>query len=68
VARPDLYSRLSVPGASVTHHERWVSVDALRAIAALMVLVSHAGLLALAEPAGLAKHLSRLGVGLSSSR
>jgi hypothetical protein len=36
VARPDLYSRLSVPGASVTHHERWVSVDALRAIAALM--------------------------------
>jgi peptidoglycan/LPS O-acetylase OafA/YrhL len=62
--RPGLYSRLSVPGASVTHHERWVSVDALRAIAALMVLVSHAGLLALAEPTGLAKHLSRLGVGV----
>jgi peptidoglycan/LPS O-acetylase OafA/YrhL len=62
--RPDLYSRLSVPGASVTHHERWVSVDALRAIAALMVLVSHAGLLALAEPVGVAKQASRLGVGV----
>jgi peptidoglycan/LPS O-acetylase OafA/YrhL len=62
--RGDLYSRLSVPGASVTHHERWISVDALRAIAALMVLVSHAGLLALAEPTGVAKHLSRLGVGV----
>jgi peptidoglycan/LPS O-acetylase OafA/YrhL len=62
--RPDVYSRLSVPGASVTHHERWVSVDALRAIAALMVLVSHAGLLALTEPVGLAKQASRLGVGV----
>src|SRR4051794_36490215 len=62
--RPDLYSRLSVPGASVTHHERWVSVDALRAIAALMVLVSHAGLLALAQPVGLAKQAPRLGVGV----
>jgi peptidoglycan/LPS O-acetylase OafA/YrhL len=59
-----VYSRLSVPGASVTHHQRWVSVDALRAIAALMVLVSHAGLLALVEPTGVAKHLSRLGVGV----
>lgn len=62
--RGDLYSRLSVPGASITHHERWISVDALRAIAALMVLVSHVGLLALAEPAGVTKHLSRLGVGV----
>ena len=53
--RGDLYSRLSVPGASVTHHERWISVDALRAIAALMVLVSHAGLLALAEPTGVVR-------------
>jgi peptidoglycan/LPS O-acetylase OafA/YrhL len=62
--RGDLYSRLSVPGASATHHERWISVDALRAIAALMVLVSHAGALALVEPTGVAKHASRLGVGV----
>jgi hypothetical protein len=34
--RPDLYARLSVPGAAVTYHRRWASVDALRAIAALM--------------------------------
>ena len=40
-SRPGLYARLSVPGAAVTHHERWVSVDALRALAALMVVVSH---------------------------
>jgi peptidoglycan/LPS O-acetylase OafA/YrhL len=62
--RPDLYSRLSVPGPAVTHHERWVSVDALRAIAALMVLASHAPLLGAAEATGLAKQAPRLGVGV----
>jgi peptidoglycan/LPS O-acetylase OafA/YrhL len=61
-ARPDLYARLSVPGASVTHHERWVSIDALRAIAALMVLVSH--VVVVSQPDGIAKHVSRLGVGV----
>jgi acetyltransferase len=62
--KPDLYSRLSVPGASVTHHQRWVSVDALRALAALMVLVSHAPLLGPDDPVGLAKAAPRLGVGV----
>jgi peptidoglycan/LPS O-acetylase OafA/YrhL len=63
--KPDLYSRLSVPGASVTHHERWVSVDALRAIAALMVLMSHAPRLAPNAPVDLlAKETPRLGVGV----
>jgi peptidoglycan/LPS O-acetylase OafA/YrhL len=62
--RPGLYARLSVPGAAVTHHERWVSVDALRAIAALMVLVSHAILLGPHAPEGVAKLASRLGVGV----
>jgi peptidoglycan/LPS O-acetylase OafA/YrhL len=60
-----LYSRLSVPGASATHHERWVSVDALRALAALMVLVSHAPQLAPEQPVDLvAKAAPRLGVGV----
>src|SRR4051794_36617692 len=63
-AKPGLYARLSVPGPSVTHHQRWASVDALRAIAALMVLASHAPLLALAETTGVAKNVSRLGVGV----
>ena len=40
--RPGLHARLSVPGPAVAHHQRWTSVDALRAIAALMVLASHA--------------------------
>src|SRR3954454_14857883 len=63
-AKPGLYARLSVPGPSVTQHQRWASVDALRAIAALMVLASHAPLLALAETTGAAKNVSRLGVGV----
>jgi peptidoglycan/LPS O-acetylase OafA/YrhL len=63
--RPGLYSRLSVPGASATHHERWVSVDALRATAALMVLVSHAPQLGPDQPADVvAKLAPRLGVGV----
>lgn len=62
--RPGLYARLSVPGASVTHHQRWSSVDALRAIAALMVLASHAPLLGPSQPAGLARYTTRLGVGV----
>jgi peptidoglycan/LPS O-acetylase OafA/YrhL len=37
-----LYARLSVPGAAATGHARWADVDALRAIAALMVLAAHA--------------------------
>jgi peptidoglycan/LPS O-acetylase OafA/YrhL len=62
--RPGLYARLSVPGPAVTHHQRWVSVDALRAIAALMVLASHGPLLGLSQPVGLAKLTTRLGVGV----
>ena len=53
VKRPSVYARLSVPGAAATHHERWVSVDALRAIAALMVLVSHAPEIAPNQPVDL---------------
>ncbi len=37
-----MYGRLSVPGAAATNHERWASVDAVRALAALMVLAAHA--------------------------
>jgi len=59
-----LYTRLSVPGAEITDHRRWASLDALRAIAALMVLASHAILLGPAYPDGPAKHLARLGVGV----
>ncbi len=62
--KPDLYSRLSVPGAAVTQHRRWASVDALRAIAALMVLASHAVWLGPSRHIGLAKELPRLGVGV----
>jgi peptidoglycan/LPS O-acetylase OafA/YrhL len=62
--RPDLYARLSVPGAAATHHARWVGVDALRAIAALMVLASHAPFLGAQDPVGPAKLASRLGVGV----
>lgn len=62
--RPDLYARLSVPGAAATHHQRWASVDALRAIAALMVLASHAPWLGPSQHVGLAKEVPRLGVGV----
>jgi peptidoglycan/LPS O-acetylase OafA/YrhL len=63
--RPTIYSRLSVPGAAVTHHERWAGVDALRAVAALMVLVSHAPKLAPNQPVDIvAKEAPRLGVGV----
>ncbi len=62
--KPDLYSRLSVPGAAVTQHRRWASVDALRAIAAIMVLASHAPWLGPSRHIGLAKELPRLGVGV----
>ena len=62
--KPDLYTRLSVPGAAVTDHRRWASVDALRALAALMVLVSHAPQLGGHDPVGLAKLAPRLGVGV----
>jgi peptidoglycan/LPS O-acetylase OafA/YrhL len=62
---PGLYSRLSVPGAAVTHHQRWASVDALRAVAALMVLASHTPGLGLSTHySGLTKQLPRLGVGV----
>jgi peptidoglycan/LPS O-acetylase OafA/YrhL len=65
VKRPSVYARLSVPGAAATHHERWVSVDALRAIAALMVLVSHAPEIAPNQPVDLvAKGAARFGVGV----
>src|SRR5438874_2123321 len=40
-----LYGRLSVAGAAATDHARWRSLDAVRALAALMVLASHAYLL-----------------------
>jgi peptidoglycan/LPS O-acetylase OafA/YrhL len=63
-ARPSVYARLSVPGASVTQHQRWASVDALRAIAALMVLASHAPSLGPGHQAFLARELPRLGVGV----
>ena len=63
-ARPNVYARLSVPGAAATHHQRWASVDALRAIAALMVLVSHAPWLGPSQHTGLAKVAPRLGVGV----
>ena len=59
-----IYTRLTVPGAEVTDHKRWASVDALRAVAALMVLASHAILLGPAYPDGPAKYLTRLGVGV----
>jgi peptidoglycan/LPS O-acetylase OafA/YrhL len=62
--RRDLYARLSVPGAAVTHHQRWASVDALRAIAALMVLASHAPQLGPSQQVGLLKEAPRLGVGV----
>jgi peptidoglycan/LPS O-acetylase OafA/YrhL len=63
--RPGLHPRLSVPGVSATHHERWVSVDALRASAALMVLVSHPPQLAPAQPVDpVAKTAPRLGAGV----
>jgi peptidoglycan/LPS O-acetylase OafA/YrhL len=55
---------MSVPGAAVTHHQRWASVDALRAIAALMVLVSHAPWLGPTQHVGIAKEAPRLGVGV----
>lgn len=63
-SKPDLYSRLSVPGAAVTQHRRWASVDALRAIAALMVLASHAEFLGPTQNTSLARQLARLGVGV----
>jgi peptidoglycan/LPS O-acetylase OafA/YrhL len=59
-----VYSRLSVPGAAVTDHQRWVSVDALRALAALMVLASHAVLLGPSQTEGVARLFPRLGVGV----
>ena len=63
--RPGLYARLSVPGTAATHHERWVSVDALRALAALMVLVSHVPRIMPGEPVDVASNLApRLGVGV----
>ncbi len=62
--RTSLYTTLSVPGAEVTDHRRWASLDALRAVAALMVLASHAILLGPAYPEGPAKYLARLGVGV----
>lgn len=62
--RPGIYARMSVPGAAVTHHQRWASIDALRAIAALMVLVSHAHWLGPSQHVGIAKEASRLGVGV----
>jgi peptidoglycan/LPS O-acetylase OafA/YrhL len=62
--KPDLYSRLSVPGAAVTQHRRWASVDALRAIAALMVLASHSVFLRPTQNTPLARELARLGVGV----
>src|SRR5436190_6048146 len=37
-----LYRRLSVSGAAATDHARWASIDAVRALAALMVLAAHA--------------------------
>lgn len=55
---------MSVPGASATHHQRWASVDALRAIAALMVLASHAPWLGPTQHVGIAKEAPRLGVGV----
>lgn len=63
-SKPDLYSRLSVPGAAVTQHRRWASVDALRAIAALMVLASHAVFLGPTQNLPLSRELTRLGVGV----
>lgn len=64
-SRPGIYARLSVPGAAVTHHERWVSVDALRAAAALMVLVSHVPRILPGEPVDPIANLApRLGVGV----
>jgi peptidoglycan/LPS O-acetylase OafA/YrhL len=62
--RPTWYERLSVPGAAVTQHRRWASIDALRAIAALMVLASHAPALGPANPIGLSKESTRLGIGV----
>jgi peptidoglycan/LPS O-acetylase OafA/YrhL len=62
--KPDLYARLSVPGAAVTQHQRWASVDALRAIAALMVLASHAPWLGPTRPVAVEKVVPRLGVGV----
>jgi peptidoglycan/LPS O-acetylase OafA/YrhL len=59
-----MYTRLSVPGAAVTHHQRWASVDALRAIAALMVLASHAPWLAASQSSTLPRLMPRLGLGV----
>lgn len=61
---PDLYTRLSVPGVAVTHHRRSASVDALRATAALMVLVSHVPMFGPSDNAGVVKELPHLGVGV----
>ena len=44
-----LYDRLSVAGAAATDHERWASLDTLRAIAALMVLTAHARFLGMSS-------------------
>ena len=63
-SKTDLYSRLSVPGAAVTQHRRWASVDALRAIAALMVLASHAVFIGPTQNTPLSRELTRLGVGV----
>ncbi|HEY4825122.1 MAG TPA: acyltransferase [Solirubrobacteraceae bacterium] len=63
-SKPDLYSRLSLPGAAVTQHRRWASVDALRAIAALMVLASHAEFLGPTQSTTLSRQVSSLGVGV----
>jgi peptidoglycan/LPS O-acetylase OafA/YrhL len=40
-SRERVYRRLSVSGAAATDHARWASIDAVRALAALMVLASH---------------------------
>lgn len=50
--RPRVYERLSTSGGAATAHHRYATVDVLRAIAALVVLVAHAVFLSVGYAAG----------------
>jgi acetyltransferase len=63
--RPSLYARLAVPGSPTVDHIRSKRIDALRAVAALSVLVAHSTHLAGPGPAtGASRLASRMATGV----